>query len=938
MRAPQDHRIADPWLILAAVVLGGLGLLNLASLGMTDLAVRHGVFVLAGVVLMLLVSRIRLIELPRIAWAGYGIAIVLLLAVPLVGTTVNGARRWIDLGFFTVQPSDVAKIAVVLALANLLARGYHIGRFLLGLVVAAVPVVLVALQPNLSSAILIGAVAGLMLVLARVPLLPLLPLFGLGVASLPLAVLVLRPYQLGRVHAFLSGARGDGAGWAAMQAEIAIGEGGLFGMAHEPLYGLRASYLPESEHDLAFASLVHGWGMVGAATAVAAILVIVWRCAAAARLARSREAALVSSGIAVLYGLHAVVSIAVNLSLIPHTGLPIPLLSYGGTTAITHLAALGFVLAARRDGVQRPLWAPPPRRRQHPRLVRTGAITLTAGLVGMSMTAWQLQVAHGEELRLRSEDQMTRCIRLPAERGVITDASGKPLVRNGTEYEVQVVPGLFPTDDENARDQLADVLGRKPAAVEAALAEQVEVSVPVGKVPPRVAQQVTNAHLPGVLVVPSQLRSYPHGKMLGPLLGFVGIADDADMQRWPHLPLGAIVGKTGLELEYDALLRGVDGRQCVYVDPLGNPVAAAGRVDPIPGHDLRLNLDLSMQRVATNALAKAVHSSPGDLGAAIVMDARTGAVKAMASVPSYDNNIYSSPANLKAIRQQSSRPGLPLFNHATQVAGPPGSTFKIVVASANARNGYKALAPSTVIPTGGAFYYGGHTFGNWEVLPPANLTDAIQWSNNVYFYKLALMLGPERIARTARLLGVGSPTGVDLPGEEGGYLGTPKSVEAEGGYWYPGSTVIMGIGQGPVTATPLQLSRWTVGVATGKMVTPQLAGSYGGTQNIPIVGAPPERLPFADKLGPVRKGMRASAAAGTGGQLASLPITALSKTGTAEDPTAPNGGTHAWFSAVVPAENPRLVVSVFVRSGGYGSEVSGPVVTRILEHYLENRR
>ncbi|WP_034269192.1 FtsW/RodA/SpoVE family cell cycle protein [Haloechinothrix halophila] len=936
MRAQQDHRVTDPWLILAAAVLGGLGLLNLVSLGMADLAVRHGMFVVLGIGLLFVVSRVRLTELPRIAWTVYGIAIGLLLAVPVLGVTINGARRWLDFGLFTVQPAELAKIAVVLALATLLARSYRIGRFLLGLVIAAVPAVIVALQPNLSSAIVIGATAGLMLVLARVPLLPLLPLFGLGVAALPLAVLVLRPYQLSRVHAFLTGARdADGPGWAAMQADIAIGEGGLFGMAREPLYGLRASYLPEREHDLAFASLVHGWGLVAAIVAIAAILVLVWRCATAARLARSREAALISSGVAVLFGLHAVVSIAVNLSLMPHTGLPIPLLSYGGSTAVVHLAALGFVLAARRDGVQRPLWAPPPKRRQHPRLVRSGAFGLTVGLIGMSMTAWQLQVARGDELRLQGEHQMTRCIRLPAERGVITDTSGVPLVRNGTEYEARVVPGLFPDKDERAREQLADVVGVKRAEVDKAIREGTELSVRVGRIPPNVARQVAEAKLPGVLVVPSERRSYPYGEMLSTMLGFVGVADEGDMERWPNIALGATVGKSGLERQYDAVLRGVDGKQCVYVDPGGRPVAAAERVDPIAGHDLRLNLDLSMQRVATKALAKAVRTSPGDLGAAIVMDARTGAVKTMASVPSYDNNVYSPPVDMDELRNVGKGPGLPMFNHATQVAAPPGSTFKIVVASANMK--YGALPPGQVIPTGGAYTYGGHTFNNWKPMGPHNMFQAIQWSDNVYFYKLAAQLGPQKIANVARHLGVGSPTGIDLPGEASGFLGTPKTVSEIGGHWYPGSTVLMGIGQGTVTATPLQLSRWTVGVGTGKMITPQLAGSYGGAQNIPIASTEPKRLPFANKLGPVRKGMRKSAAEGTGGQLAKLPITAMSKTGTAQDPSAPNGGTHAWFSALVPADNPQLVVTVMVRSGGYGSAVSGPVVTRILEHYLKNR-
>lgn len=932
----REHRVIDFWMLASVGVLGLLGLLNLLSLGMTSLAVRHGVFLLVGVGLLLLTARLPLRELPTIAWTVYGLAIAMLLAVAVLGVSVNGAQRWLNLGPITMQPSDLAKLAVVLALATLLGRGYSLGRFLLALVVAAVPVVIVALQPNLSTAIVLAAMAGLMLVLARVPLLPLMPLFGLVVAALPLAVLVLRPYQLGRVHAFFTGAKdSSGPGWAALQAEIAIGDGGLFGRAGEPLYDVRASYLPEREHDLAFASLVHGWGLIAGVLAVLAILALVWRCALAARTARTREAALVSAGVGALFGLHAVVSIAVNLTLVPHTGLPIPLLSYGGTTAVVHLAALGLVLAARKDGLRRPLWAPPPRRRQPPRLVRAGALAMTVSLASMSYLAWEVQAASGEALRLMSEHQMTRCMRLPADRGIITDRHGKPLVTNAARYRVHVVPGLFPEHDQGLRDRLASAIGKSRRHLDAALSSRgAELDATLGKVSAARARKVNAADLPGVIVVPSEVRHYVPGRSLGPLLGFVGVASEEDMDRWPSLPLGARVGKAGLERQYDALLRGIDGRQCVYVDPVGRPVAAAERVDPVRGHDLRLNLDLGMQRVANSALATAVRTSGGDLGGAVVMDARTGGVLAMASTPSYDNNMFGPPADVAAMRRAANAGGLPFFNHVTQVAAPPGSTFKIVVAATNSV--YGALSPAQAIPTGSAFTFGGHTFRNWKLLGPSNLVQAIQWSDNVYFYKLALRLGPEKIAKVARQLGVGEPTGIDLPGEAAGYLGTPKAVQAAGGHWYAGSTVIMGIGQGPVTATPLQLARWTVGVGAGRMVTPHLGDAYGADRT-PLRAAQPTRVPFAHKLDAVRKGMRASFQAGTGAQLAGLPITGLTKTGTAQDPTAPRGGANAWFSALVPAERPRIVVTAFVRSGGYGSATSGPVVKAILEYYLKHR-
>ncbi|MDV7242600.1 MULTISPECIES: FtsW/RodA/SpoVE family cell cycle protein [Rhodococcus] len=931
----EDKRESDPWIVTAAVVLVVLGLLNLTSTGMTSHAVRHALFAAAGLGLMRVASRLRMGDLRAFGWAIFTVTTAMLAAVPLAGVATKGAQRWLDFGIFTIQPSELAKLAVILVAAGLLAAGFTLGRFVATLAVVGIPVALVALQPDLSTAVVLVVTAGFMLVLARVPLLPLLPLFMLGIASLPLAVLFLRPYQLERVHVFLSSnADPSGAGWAEMQANIAIGSGGLWGLSRDPLFEVRAEYLPESEHDLAFASLVYGWGLIAGIAVVVASSVIVWRAALAARTARTREAALVAAGVGGLFGIHALVSIGASLSLLPHNGMPIPLFSYGGTAAIVGFVAVGLVLAVRRDGVARPLWAPEPRRRRRPRGLSVGAVTVTALLVAMSLFTWQLQHDRGADLRAMSDQQMMRCIRLPAERGLVVDRNGVPLAVNVAEYAVAVVARMFDENDAGSRRRLASVLGISPEEVTSVVRErgEGEQDVVVGTVAPEVARRVVDARLPGVLVVPSGRRHYPYGAVLASVLGHVGVADEQDMERWPHLALGSRVGKAGLEKQYDALLRGSDGKQCVYVDPSGHPVATGERVDPVRGHDLRLHLDVGVQNLATDALTEAMRKSRGDLGAAIVMDARNGAVLAMASVPGFDNNVYGPPADLVALTAQAQTPGpSPLLNNVTQTAVPPGSTFKIVVAAANTQ--YPVLAPETVIETGAAYTYGGHTFRNWQPMGPHNLLQAIQWSDNVYFYKLGELLGPENIAAVADQLGVGRRSGIDLPGEAEGFLGTPANVGSIGATWYPGSTLLMGIGQGTVTATPIQVARWTSGIATGAMVTPQLAAGYG-PDVVPIPTAEPVRLPFADRLDPVRAGMRASAAAGTAGQLAELPVPAGAKTGTAEDPSAPGEGLNAWFSAVAPFDAPQIVVSVLVRGGGFGSATSGPVVKKILEHYF----
>jgi cell division protein FtsI/penicillin-binding protein 2 len=244
-----------------------------------------------------------------------------------------------------------------------------------------------------------------------------------------------------------------------------------------------------------------------------------------------------------------------------------------------------------------------------------------------------------------------------------------------------------------------------------------------------------------------------------------------------------------------------------------------------------------------------------------------------------------------------------------------------------------------VLPGGGSWTLGDTSFGNWMTLPAQSLREAISWSNNVYFYQLAWAMGPGPIIDTARSLGVGRPTGIDLPGEGGGYLGTPASVTRDGGTWYPGSTVILGIGQGYLTVTPLQDALWTAGVATGAMVTPHLGLGYGeGPGRSALRWPRPRRLPYADRLGPVRDGMALAASSGTASILTALPVKAGAKTGSAQDPSAPNGAPDSWFTAAAPLARPRVVATSFVRGGGHGVSTSGAVVLPVMQYFFAHER
>jgi cell division protein FtsI/penicillin-binding protein 2 len=506
--------------------------------------------------------------------------------------------------------------------------------------------------------------------------------------------------------------------------------------------------------------------------------------------------------------------------------------------------------------------------------------------------------------------------------------------------QVVVVPAVLRSRPDDVT-RLSTLIGQPVETIRAALD-----SVPATTLALRVADvagasgdAVEAAGITGVLVVPEPRRSYPTGSLLGPVIGFAGIATPTETRRWPELPSGEIVGRAGLEQQYDSVLRGVNGQQCMYVSPAGVPVAMGERVAPVPGADLRLSLDLGMQQRLTTNLDTAVRAArnPRAIGAAVAMDPRNGQVLAIVSLPSFDNNVYGPPIDNAGLHAAAMAPGHPMLEHVTQAAIPPGSTFKLVVAAAGVVN--PVFPPGSAIPTGGSFTLGGHTFNNWQAMGPMNLVQSIAWSNDVYFYKLANALGPGPIIDAAHALGVGAPTGIDLPAESPGYLGTPESVTAGGGTWYGGSTVILGIGQGYLQTTPMQNARWTAGVATGQLVTPRL-GLATGTGRSAYTALPvpaPTPVPFADALGPVRDGMVAAVTGGTAAPLSDLPAPVGAKTGTAQDGNLPADSYDNWLSAAAPMPDPGVVVTAVVQGPGTGGNNVKSVVSDGLRYFLDHR-
>ena len=937
----------DPLMVGAIVLLAALGILNLAAIGDRSLALHQGLAEILGLGVMVWAWRTPSRYWPWLGRLAYGGALLLLLGVAVHGTDAYGAKRWLDIGSFLLQPSELAELGLVLVLAEVMSHR-ELGELRqVGLVLALAlpPIGLTLLEPDLSTSALLGVIVLASLVLGRVRIRVMLGLLLAGLVLLPVGLRLLRPYQLARLHSFLDGGAGTlGGNWTVLQSHIAIASGGLLGIGHSTVGRLLTTYLPARETDLAFASLVEQFGLVAGALALLAVVILIWRLAAAAASSRTLHGSLIAGIMAVLVGAEVALSVGGNLGVLPLAGVPIPLLGYGGTVAVAHMAAFGVILGSRLDANRRRLWRLTPIHVFRPRLAKTVAGGLALSLVLLGGLTWQLQRLHGTTLKQAALTEITRWIPLPPERGVIEDRHGQVLATDPAADQVLGIPGLLSNSNTS---RLAGLLGETVSALNKQMAQPTHGTYTVtlaSQLSTVQGTEIQSASIPGVLVEPAPGREYPYGSTLGPLIGYTGPETPQQVRSVGLLPAGDTVGQAGLELEYQKQLAGHYGSQGILVNSQGVPVALGPTIPARNGGTVVTSLDLPLQQLATQLLQKAIagdypDSQKGDQGAAVALDPQTGQVLAMVSWPAYNGNIFEAPRNNAAIEALLSAPGSPLLEHATQTALPPGSNFKLVVSSADAA--YKAIPTNQVIPTGYYFTYDGHTFHNWTTLPPQNLPQAIAWSNDVYFYKLAVALGPQRMITVAHQMGAGQLTGIDLPGEVPGYLGTPASVAKQGETWYPGSTVILGIGQGYVTATPIQDALWTAEVGTGTRVVPHLGllDSQTASQPLRAISFPaPQQLSFASQLGPVRAGLRLAVTQGTADMLSGMHIDAGGKTGTAQDPGAPNGGPDAWFTALAPMSDPQIAVDMVVRGGGQGFYDCQIPVKDIMQYFFAHEQ
>jgi penicillin-binding protein 2 len=569
---------------------------------------------------------------------------------------------------------------------------------------------------------------------------------------------------------------------------------------------------------------------------------------------------------------------------------------------------------------------------------------------------WYLQVLSGDKYLAEANDNRVREVKVEAPRGRIVDRNGTVLVDNRTALVVQVMPDRMPSDSrKRARvvRRLGTALGEPPRAIRRKIRREsrelpfspVTLKTDVG-LKTILYLQENQARFQGVEVERVFLRKYPHKQIGAHLFGTIGEVTKGQLgqPRYSGVALGDRVGQSGIELQYDRYLRGRNGASRVQVDAVGRPKGELSIRDPEPGKRLRLSIDFGVQKAAQAALAH--YGLPGGF---VAMDPRTGEVLALGSAPSYDPNVFAKGVRASVYKRlQDPDNGAPLANRATQGLYPTGSTFKLITATAGLESGL--ISPSTVLFDGGSLTVGGVTFKNSGGVSHGALalSRALQVSSDVFFYRLGLMAdqrGGNIIQKWAGRLGLGHPTGIDLPGEGAGLVPTPAwrnrlfRRHLTDRPWTPGDNINFAVGQGDLQANPIQMAVAYSAIANGgRIVTPHVGlrvEEGDGRILQQIKPGTKRRINVSSSTrSTIMQGLRAAANDPGGTSTAvfdGFPITVAGKTGTAERGAQ---GDQSWYVAAAPYDDPRIVVAVTIERGGFGAEAAAPATRRILASYF----
>jgi len=583
----------------------------------------------------------------------------------------------------------------------------------------------------------------------------------------------------------------------------------------------------------------------------------------------------------------------------------------------------------------------------------------------------RMQIFQEEAYSQRAETNRLRILSVVPSRGLIYDRFGTPLVENVPSFSAAVVPADLPREEQDrvlvelepllqvpASEMARDIEAHRssndpftPLVLKHDLSEEAAFTL-----------REMQSRLPGMEVLVEPVRRYPMGSLVAHVLGYVGPVDESEYPelRSKGYQINDRVGKSGVEVTYESVLRGTVGHKQVEIDASGREIRTLNETPARPGLSLALTIDLDLQQKVTEILQQAMANGSRN-AAAVVLDVRTGEVLAMVSLPAFDNNLFSGSLTDEQLQALLDDPGRPLLNHAISEMYPPGSIFKQVTGVAALQEG--VATPNTTITSHGYITVPNqydpsirYVFRDWAALGTLNFYGGVAMSSDVYFYYLAggyyengrevfHGLDVENLARYARAFGLGSPTGVDLPGESPGLVPDPawkeKTLHEP---WVIGDTYNMGIGQGYVVTTPLQMALVTAAIANGgDVLAPRVVKDVVDTEGnvvVPFQRTVRRHLPVdPSHLSVFREAMRQAVSWGTAKDASVSGIQVAGKTGTAEfgEPLANNQHeTHAWFSGFAPFQDPQVSIVVFLEKGN-GARDAAPTAARILDYYFHRQ-
>jgi len=555
---------------------------------------------------------------------------------------------------------------------------------------------------------------------------------------------------------------------------------------------------------------------------------------------------------------------------------------------------------------------------------------------------WQLQIIETDKYKKLAEQNRIRIIKIPAPRGIIYDRNGIPLVENIPSFSVSVSYEYLDKIDTKIlskilkvpEEELKTKLEKKPESMYMPVTLKEDLTFK------EVAMlEARKSELAGLIIETEMKRSYPFNKGTSHLLGYLGKITEEQLKTDPSLsnfPPYFMIGQTGIEKIFDEKLRGIPGEKIVEVDALGRELRLIKETSPVKGDDIYLTIDILLQDAAYKALE-------GKEGAFVAIKPDTGEILAMVSTPSFDPNMFVSGVSSQYWSELTADSKNPLLNRAVQGLYAPGSTFKIVTALAGLEEGVVTPDRILVNCTGG-ITYGKWTFHCWKKggHGAVNLRRAIIESCDVYFYKLGEILGIKKLHKYATLLGLGSPTGLNIFNEKSGLVPDEewkKNVLKSN--WFLGDTFNTAIGQGFLKVTPLQMAMVVATVVNGGIKNKPyiVKGQANNKENLNFDKTNIEFIKNA-LSGVVNE------PAGTAFTAHSSIIKFGGKTGTVqvvskkikEKFSSKHLEHHAWFVGFAPVDKPEIAFSIIIEHGGSGGGVAAPVAKNILESYINKKR